>query len=165
MASRSLSANELAELRCRTTCTVREAARVLGIGVGLAYELARSGELAPGAPVLKLGRRLVVPTRPLFRLVDGDGAASSAGRGADPAAPSPALPPAWPSHAPRRPQAEGTDAFSAGGASGCDVLPRRSTRLTAQPCGQESSPLPTTDCWRFQPGDGCARGRTRERVR
>ena len=37
--------------------TVEEAARLLGISRGLGYELARRGEI----PVLRLGRRLVVP--------------------------------------------------------------------------------------------------------
>ena len=41
----------------RLTLSVEEAAHVLGIGRGLAYELARSGEL----PVIRLGRRLLVP--------------------------------------------------------------------------------------------------------
>jgi len=41
----------------RAVLTVGEAAAVLGISRGLAYELARSGEL----PVIRLGRRLVVP--------------------------------------------------------------------------------------------------------
>lgn len=39
------------------TLTVEAAAEQLGISRGLAYELARRGEI----PVLRLGRRLVVP--------------------------------------------------------------------------------------------------------
>lgn len=39
------------------TLSVEEAARVLGIGRGLAYELARTGRI----PVVRLGRRMVVP--------------------------------------------------------------------------------------------------------
>jgi len=46
--------------------TVEQAARVLGIGRGLAYRLARSGEL----PTLRLGHRLVVPKAQLQRLLD-----------------------------------------------------------------------------------------------
>ena len=49
----------------RLTVSVPEAGRLLGIGRGLAYELARSGEL----PVLKLGRRLVVPRAQLLALL------------------------------------------------------------------------------------------------
>ncbi len=41
----------------KATLTIPEAARRLGIGVGLAYQLARTGKL----PVLRLGRRLLVP--------------------------------------------------------------------------------------------------------
>jgi excisionase family DNA binding protein len=41
----------------RLVVSVTEAAELLGISRGLAYELARSGQL----PSLRLGRRLVVP--------------------------------------------------------------------------------------------------------
>ena len=41
----------------RLTLSVEEAAHLLGISRGLAYELARSGQL----PVVRLGRRLLVP--------------------------------------------------------------------------------------------------------
>lgn len=41
----------------RLTLSVEEAARVIGIGRGLAYELARTGRL----PVVRFGRRMVVP--------------------------------------------------------------------------------------------------------
>jgi excisionase family DNA binding protein len=47
--------------------SVREAAALLGISKDLAYELVARGEL----PSLRLGRRVVVPTRPLLALVDG----------------------------------------------------------------------------------------------
>jgi hypothetical protein len=49
------------------TLSVAEAARALGIGRSLAYELARRrGELAPGVPVVRVGdRRYRVPLRPL----------------------------------------------------------------------------------------------------
>lgn len=44
------------------TCSVEQAAQVLGIGRTLAYQLARQGEL-PG--VLRLGRQLRVSVRAL----------------------------------------------------------------------------------------------------
>lgn len=48
--------------------TVEEAAELLGISRGLAYELVRRREL----PAIRLGRRLVVPRRKLLSLIDGD---------------------------------------------------------------------------------------------
>jgi excisionase family DNA binding protein len=47
------------------TITVEDAARLLGISRGLAYEAARRGEL----PTIRLGRRLLVPTARLYDLV------------------------------------------------------------------------------------------------
>ncbi len=52
----------------RFTLTVPEAARLLGIGRGLAYELVQQGKL----PVLRFGRRLLVPRVALMRLLAGD---------------------------------------------------------------------------------------------
>jgi len=52
----------------RLTLSVPEAARLLGIGRGLAYELVRQGKL----PALRLGRRLLVPRVALMRLLAGD---------------------------------------------------------------------------------------------
>lgn len=49
--------------------TVEEAAELLGISRGLAYELVRRGEL----PALRLGRRLVVPRRRLIAMIEGTG--------------------------------------------------------------------------------------------
>ena len=51
----------------RLTVRVEEAARLLGISRGLAYELVNRGEL----PALRLGRRLVVPISALEDLVAG----------------------------------------------------------------------------------------------
>ena len=51
----------------RLTLTVPEAARLLGIGRGLAYELARTGDL----PVLRLGKRLLVPRAQLEHMLLG----------------------------------------------------------------------------------------------
>lgn len=49
----------------RATCTVEEAAEVVGVGRGTAYDAARSGEL----PALHLGRRIVVPVASLVKLL------------------------------------------------------------------------------------------------
>lgn len=52
----------------RRTITVEEAARMLGIGRGYAYELARRDEL-PGC--IRLGARLVVSRSVVERLLEG----------------------------------------------------------------------------------------------
>jgi excisionase family DNA binding protein len=49
----------------RLALSVDEAAELLGISRGLAYELVRCGEL----PALRLGRRLVVPLAALEAMV------------------------------------------------------------------------------------------------
>lgn len=51
----------------RLTVTVAEAAQMLGIGRGTAYELIRRGKI----PSLRLGTKIVVPKTALVRLVDG----------------------------------------------------------------------------------------------
>jgi excisionase family DNA binding protein len=53
------------EILSRATCTVEEAAEVLGIHRDSAYRAAASGEL----PTLRLGRRLVVPVPRLKRML------------------------------------------------------------------------------------------------
>ena len=50
----------------RLTITVEEAARLLGISRGLAYDMARIGKI----PTIRFGRRLLVPRRGLYRLLD-----------------------------------------------------------------------------------------------
>ena len=55
--------------------TVEEAARCLRIGRGLAYSLARrwlTTEGLEGLPVIKLGRKLLVPRTMLLKLLDGE---------------------------------------------------------------------------------------------
>jgi excisionase family DNA binding protein len=47
------------------TLSVPEAAKALGIGRGLAYELVRTGQI----PCLRLGRRIVIPRHGLANLV------------------------------------------------------------------------------------------------
>jgi excisionase family DNA binding protein len=49
------------------TVTVKEAARLLGVSLRSAYVLANNGSI----PVLRLGRRLVVPRAALERLLGG----------------------------------------------------------------------------------------------
>jgi excisionase family DNA binding protein len=49
----------------RLTWTVREAAKLLGISAGSAYEAAHRGEL----PVRVIGRRMLVPRAALLRLL------------------------------------------------------------------------------------------------
>ena len=56
--------NEMGKVE-RLTLTVDEAAHRLGISRGLAYELARCGQL----PVVRLGRRLLVPKAALEHML------------------------------------------------------------------------------------------------
>ena len=49
--------------------TVEEAAGMLRISRGLAYEMVRTGRL----PSIRLGRRLLVPRSALERMLRGDG--------------------------------------------------------------------------------------------
>jgi excisionase family DNA binding protein len=51
----------------KLTVTVEEAAKLLGIGRSAAYQAAKTGEL----PVIKLGRKLLVPIVQLERLLGG----------------------------------------------------------------------------------------------
>lgn len=57
----------------RLTYTVEEAARLLGISRGLAYELVRSGQI----PAIQLGRRLVVPRARLHSMIASGAIATS----------------------------------------------------------------------------------------
>jgi len=50
----------------RLTLTVEEAAHLLGISRGLAYRLARCGKL----PVLRFGRRLLIPKGALEKMLN-----------------------------------------------------------------------------------------------
>jgi len=52
--------------RERLCLSVPEASRMLGISRGLGYELARCGKL----PVIRFGRRLLVPRVALERMLD-----------------------------------------------------------------------------------------------
>jgi excisionase family DNA binding protein len=54
-----------ADWRARSTVTVEEAGTILGIGRATAYAAAGTGDL----PVLRIGRRLLVPTAALRRML------------------------------------------------------------------------------------------------
>jgi excisionase family DNA binding protein len=54
--------------RSRATLTVEEAAKRLGIGRNSAYEAAARGEI----PSIRIGKRLLVPIKPLERLLNGE---------------------------------------------------------------------------------------------
>jgi len=56
--------NKVSEREC-LTLTVNEAAHLLGISRGLAYELARCGRL----PVIRLGRRILIPRVALEKML------------------------------------------------------------------------------------------------
>jgi excisionase family DNA binding protein len=47
------------------TLTVEEAAKLLGVGRGTAYEAVRQGEI----PAIRIGRRVLVPRARLFELL------------------------------------------------------------------------------------------------
>lgn len=52
----------------RLTLSIEETAAVLGIGRNLAYELARTGQI----PVIRLGRRMLVPRQQLEAMLAGE---------------------------------------------------------------------------------------------
>jgi excisionase family DNA binding protein len=58
----------LQELRQSATCSIEEAAILLGIGRSTAYAAAHDGSL----PVLKLSHRLLVSVPRLLRMIEGD---------------------------------------------------------------------------------------------
>lgn len=58
----------LSDLRERATCTIPEAAAVLGLSSWAGYQAAQRGEI----PVLSLGRRKVVAVPALLRMLDGE---------------------------------------------------------------------------------------------
>ena len=61
----STSSVDAGELFHRMAVSVHEAASLLGISKDLAYDLVRRDEL----PSIRLGGRVVVPTRPLLKLL------------------------------------------------------------------------------------------------
>ncbi|QKC91039.1 DNA-binding protein [Mesorhizobium sp. NZP2234] len=54
----------------RQTITVAEAAQALGIGRNAGYDAVRRGEI----PVIKIGKRLLVPKAALDRILKGEAA-------------------------------------------------------------------------------------------
>lgn len=52
----------------RATLSIREVARILGVGKNAAYTAVRTGEL----PVVRIGGRLLVPRAALERLLTGE---------------------------------------------------------------------------------------------
>jgi excisionase family DNA binding protein len=56
--------------QARATVSVIEAAKRLGIGRNQAYEAAHKGEI----PVIKIGKRLLVPLAALERMLNGEAA-------------------------------------------------------------------------------------------
>jgi len=50
----------------KLTLSIEEAAKVLGIGRNLCYECVKTGEI----PVIKIGRRLLVPKKALEKLLE-----------------------------------------------------------------------------------------------
>lgn len=62
---------EVQAILSKPTCTVDEAKVVLDIGRNQAYAAVRSGEI----PSLRLGNRILVPTRKLMAMLEGSDAA------------------------------------------------------------------------------------------
>lgn len=62
----------------RLTLTVKEAAAVLGISRGLAYEMVKTGRI----PSVRFGKRLLVPQRALEHLLNEEHGKSKSKEGA-----------------------------------------------------------------------------------
>jgi hypothetical protein len=58
----------LEDLRKRSTCSVEAASLILGIGRSTAYAAARDGTL----PVLRISKRLLVPTAKLLAMIGAE---------------------------------------------------------------------------------------------
>jgi excisionase family DNA binding protein len=67
-------ASGLETLKGRTTCSIDEAARILGIGRSTAYAAAHDGTL----PVIRVSKRLLVPAARLAQMLEGTGGAGQA---------------------------------------------------------------------------------------
>ena len=64
----------LESLKGRTTCSIDEAAKILGIGRSTAYAAAHDGTL----PVIRVSKRLLVPAARLAQMLEGTGGSSRA---------------------------------------------------------------------------------------
>ena len=53
-------------MEAKLTLSIEEAAKILGIGRNLCYDRVKTGEI----PVIKIGRRLLVPRRALEKLLE-----------------------------------------------------------------------------------------------
>ncbi|WP_035769772.1 helix-turn-helix domain-containing protein [Arthrobacter castelli] len=63
---------DIAEILSRPTCKVDDAATVLSIGRRQAYDAVHRGEI----PSLRIGNRILVPTRKLAAMLEGDDSAA-----------------------------------------------------------------------------------------
>ncbi|MEA5155576.1 helix-turn-helix domain-containing protein [Raineyella sp.] len=63
-------APEVAALLGKPTLTTDETSRVLGLGKNQTYEAIRRGDI----PSVRIGRRILVPTTRLLRMLDDDAA-------------------------------------------------------------------------------------------
>ena len=59
---------DLAAILAKPTMTVDELSKVLGIGRRQAYEAVKRGEI----PSIKLGKRILISTRVVNRILDGE---------------------------------------------------------------------------------------------
>lgn len=66
MKANASAVDVMGELRSSPTISVEAYAQVMGIGRSLAYDLAREGSI----PVIRLGRRLRVPSAAVLRILD-----------------------------------------------------------------------------------------------
>ena len=85
-----------------TTVSVEQAAAALGIGRALAYDLIRQGRFP--VPILRLGRRLIVPTVPLVRTLGLEPALAANASGKQSSTEEPESPTDGAPKAPRRPR-------------------------------------------------------------
>lgn len=60
--------------KTKKTYTITEAAELLGVGKSAAYEAARRGEI----PIIRIGRRMVVPKAALERMLNEPSGAAQA---------------------------------------------------------------------------------------
>ena len=57
----------LRQMAAKPTLSVREAAKILGIGINPAYEAVRAGTI----PTIRVGKRILVLAAPLRRIIEG----------------------------------------------------------------------------------------------